>query len=393
MPQSLPLRLSLFYAAVFSALGVMLPFIPVWMKSRGLSELELGMVFALGLWVRIGAGPLIGRLADRLGTRQRVLAVTTLASAISFAALLPAYGFWPVLVLIAIGNVFYAPVIALGDALTIHHAQRRGLDYGRIRLWGSLTFIAAATGTGWLLTGRGPDLIMWLIVGFMGATFLCTLWMPDVEPDPGRNPGSLSFLALLRHPVFLLMMGAGALIQGSHNLLYLFGTLHWQAAGHPDVAIGLLWATGVIAEVVLFAYGNRVVARLGPGRLLLLAAAAGIVRWTVTGATDALPVLFTVQTLHAATFGCTHLAAVHFIGRAVPQEFAATAQSLYASVAIGGFSGIMALMSGYLYAGLGGSAFFVMALLTLASAVLGLALMRRWDGKELDFGPAVRSAA
>jgi MFS transporter, PPP family, 3-phenylpropionic acid transporter len=77
----------------------------------------------------------------------------------------------------------------------------------------------------------------------------------------------------------------------------------------------------------------------------------------------------------------------------VPQEFAATAQSLYASVAIGGFSGIMALLSGYLYAGLGGAAFYAMALLTLASAGLGLALLRRWDGNELDFRARVSSAA
>ncbi len=387
MFQSLPLRLSLFYAAIFAAMGVMLPFIPVWMASRGLDEVDLGIVFALGLWVRVFSGPAIGRLADRMGTRQRVLAVTTLMSTISFAALLPAYGFWPLLIIVAVGNLFYAPIIALGDALTIQHAQRRGLDYGRIRLWGSLTFIAAATGTGAVLTGRPVDMILWLIVGFMAVTFVCTLWMPDVEPDPARSRSTASVWSLLRHPVFLLLMATGALVQGSHNLLYLFGTLHWQAVGHSEVVIGLLWATGVLAEVVLFSFGNRVIGWLGPARVLLLAGLAGVVRWTVTGATDALPALFAVQLLHAATFGCAHLGAVHFIGKAIPQEYAATAQSLYASVAIGGFSGVMALSSGLLYADFGADAFYVMAVLAAASAAMGFWLVRRWDGSELSVRP------
>src|SRR3546814_8893414 len=96
--------------------------------------------------------------------------------------------------------------------------------------------------------------------------------------------------------------------------------------------IGLLWAEGVIAEVLLFACGAKVVQRLGPARMLLLGALAGVVRWTLLAASTDLAVLFAAQALHAFTFGAAHLGAIAFIARAAPagrsEEHTSELQSL-----------------------------------------------------------------
>src|SRR3546814_10848843 len=99
--------------------------------------------------------------------------------------------------------------------------------------------------------------------------------------------------------------------------------------------IGLLWAEGVIAEVLLFACGAKVVQRLGPARMLLLGALAGVVRWTLLAASTDLAVLFAAQALHAFTFGAAHLGAIAFIARAAPAGLSATAQTLYTTLAMG----------------------------------------------------------
>ena len=147
--------------------------------------------------------------------------------------------------------------------------------------------------------------------------------------------------------------------------------------------IGLLWAEGVIAEVALFAFSGRVVARMGPARLLLIAALAGVVRWLALAGTVSVPALAAAQLLHAATFGCGHLGAMHFLLRAVPAALAVRAQGALAAVAVGVAPAVMSPLAGRLYASLDGGAFAAMALVSVLGSGLALWLLRRWNGGEL----------
>ena len=167
---------------------------------------------------------------------------------------------------------------------------------------------------------------------------------------------------------------------------YGFATLHWRDAGLSSDLIGALWAEGVIAEVVLFAFGARLVARLGPARLIALAGLCAALRWTVTALTVEPWLLALSQLLHAATFGATHLGNMHFLARATPPALSARAQSLHASITNGLATGAAMLASGWLYAGLGGGAFLVMAGLGAAGALAAAVLARGWDGGELRLG-------
>jgi len=151
--------------------------------------------------------------------------------------------------------------------------------------------------------------------------------------------------------------------------------------------IGGLWATGVMAEVLLFAFSGAIMARVTPTTLLVIAAAAGVLRWCVIGATTNPFVLFPIQTLHALTFGATHLAAMHFIARATPPGCSATAQGLYSSTAMGGLLGLGVILSGRIFEATGGGAFLVMAGLSLAGGACAWLLRRRWRSAALTAPP------
>src|SRR5690606_7198539 len=165
-------------------------------------------------------------------------------------------------------------------------------------------------------------------------------------------------------------MLTGGILQASHGVYYGFATLHWREIGLGAGTIGALWAEGVIAEVALFAVSARLLRRFEPAGLLLMAAAAGIVRWTVLGLAESLPILAAAQLLHAFTFAAAHVAAIHFIARAVPPSYAATAQSLYASTALGCTLAASMLASGWLFEAFRGQAFLAMAAVSLAGGVL-----------------------
>ena len=85
----------------------------------------------------------------------------------------------------------------------------------------------------------------------------------------------------MRQRQFLIFILSVSLLQSSHAVLYVFGTIHWRSAGISDALIGVLWAEGVVAEIILFAFSASVLARLTPIKLMWIAAIAGLLRWTI----------------------------------------------------------------------------------------------------------------
>jgi PPP family 3-phenylpropionic acid transporter len=181
---------------------------------------------------------------------------------------------------------------------------------------------------------------------------------------------------LFRNKAFRLAVGCTALIQGAHAAYYGFAALFWRSQGLTDTAIGLLIAEGIIAEILLFARGRAIVERLGPAGLTACAAAASILRWTITALAPPVPVLAAVQLVHAATFAMQHLSAMLVLSRFVPAERAATAQALHAALGYGAPTGLMMLLSGWLYARHGGLVFLAMAVVAGAALFLVRPLAR-----------------
>jgi len=376
-PASQSLRLAGYYGALFLALGVYLPFWPLWLGHRGLDAAQIGLVLALGAWIKLLGNPLLGLLADRGGRRKTTIVAIALLSTLSFALFPAAEGFWAILAVQLVWAFLFNALVPLGESQAMTAAIRHGLDYGRIRLWGSLAFILGALGAGALLTGRGPDLVVWLILGGLALTAAAAATLPG-EAAPLEGTGGLARLGLLlRDRGFLLFLGAGSLLQASHAVYYGFSAIHWRAAGHSAATVGWLWAEGVIAEVLLFAVGGALVRRLGPNGLLLAAAAGGLLRWSVLGATTALPALIAVQALHALSFAAAHLGAMHIIARSAAPSLSASAQAVYAALSGGLLMGLATLAAGALYESLAGGAFLVMAAVSLAGGLLALARTRR----------------
>ena len=189
----------------------------------------------------------------------------------------------------------------------------------------------------------------------------------------------------------LLFIATMALLSSSHAVLYAFGTIYWRSAGIGDRMIGVLWAEGVIAEIILFALAAPVMRRIGPGSMMLIAAVCGVIRWTILGATTDLTLLFVAQALHAGTFAAAHLGAMTFITEAAPTGMSATAQSLYAALAMGAAIAIAIPLTGPIFAAIGGDAYYLMTALSAAGGVLAWILMRRWDGRRIELPAAATS--
>jgi PPP family 3-phenylpropionic acid transporter len=359
-------RLSGFYATIFFVTGIQLPFWPLWLAGRGLTAREIGLLLAAAIWAKVLVTPAIGAIADR-STSHRTVAVVLAATALAaFAGLWSMTGFWPFVLLNLVGFAAQSALMPLGETVTLAVVRSGRLDYGRIRVWGSISFILASVIGGCVLASAAADSVLFLVLGGSTLVLLVCLGIPQIR-RPMDGPDRLSAIrAVGRNLKFWKFVVAASALQASHQVYYGFATLYWRSLGLSETTIGLLWAEGVLAEILLFWQGRHLLARLGPVGLMMLGGAAGILRWSLTGELTSLPAIGTLQLLHAFTFGASHLGAMHWLSRAVPRSAAASAQSLYAAVSAGLGSGVVMIAAGALYAAFAGRAFLFMALLSAA---------------------------
>jgi PPP family 3-phenylpropionic acid transporter len=386
------LRIGLYFAALFVVFGVQLPYLPVWLQSRGLTAAEISAVIATPALLRLVTTPVLAFVADRSGRHGAMLTFSGMVALAASAGLLLAPSFWTILAASALLGIALAVGMPMVEAIAMTGVRAAGLDYGRMRLWGSISFTLAGLVGGFAIGVLGPQSIQPIIVAAIGASVLAGLLLPaPMAADtsgPRRRLAVSDIVALGRSPTIQWFLLAAATVQASHAVMYTFGSLHWQSLGISPGWIGTLWALGVVPEILLFAASGAAVRRCGPVGLLALGAAAGVVRWTAMAADPGLLAMICLQLLHGLTYGASHIGAMHVISRAVPAVQAGTAQALYATIT-GGTLALAALAAGLPYARFGGSTYLGMALLCALSSAAVLMLWWTWDGDEI---PRPRSA-
>ena len=394
-------RLGLFYAATFLMTGIKVTYLPVWLDWRGLSAVEISWIGATPLFLRLVATPLIAYAADRYEAHRAALIGLAWAAVGVLLLMTQAQGFAPILLLALLLALSSTTIMPLTETIAMAGVRRDGHDYGRMRLWGSLSFIAAGYIAGWSVDRYGIGAALVTLIAAAAATGLAAHLMPNAPKDNapkdtapkdgqsggaggaiGNGPGSRrvapgDVVALLRQAPFVCFLLAAGAIQAAHAVFYTFGVLLWRQQALSTFTISSLWAVGVIAEILLFAYSGPVVRTLGARGLLLAGGIAAAVRWTLMAFDPPLPALVVLQALHGLTFGATHLGAVHFIAANIPAAQAGTAQALHASVTAGVAMGLATLLAGWLYPEFGGRAYLAMAAISLAGVSAALAVRQQ----------------
>ncbi len=363
-------RMSAFYAVLFLGIGVYQPFFPLWLQARGLDPWQISVILAVPLSIRVFFAPVSGALSDRHADRRPAIVAYAALTAIFFFLLGFATEFLWIFVAISAAALFWTSIMPLTEALALQGVRRFGADYGRLRLWGSISFIAASFLAGAALDVLPPDSVHALILAAMILSVIAASRLPRLpvpaEASPPEDRGRRS--RVVTGSVLAVLAAAGA-VQSSHALLYGFGSLHWQAMGLSGTTIGLLWALGVIAEITFFYLSRRVLGRLSPTALIGLGAGAAILRWGALGLEPPLAGLVALQLLHGLTFGATHLGTIHFIGRTVPDHRTGAVQGLFFTIS-GVLMAASMLASGALYRSFEGAAFPAMAVLGVVALIL-----------------------
>jgi MFS transporter, PPP family, 3-phenylpropionic acid transporter len=374
-PQALNFRLCFFMSFLFLGLGVQLPFLPLWLADRGLSTTEIAAVLSGQILIRALGAPLGTFLADRYRRPVPLIRLLPLLCAASYLLLSFMHGFAAIFLVAVLAAVFLSPVGPIAENFAMVESAKAGLDYGRQRLWASISFIVGTLMSGFALEVMATSTAVLLIAVSYAALGLAGFALPDAKP--GKIAGQAvtharagDVLRLFRSRVFIIFLLAVSIAQASHAMLYGFGSLHWEQLGISKGMIGILWGIGVSAEVVFFFFSGRFIPRFAPILLILIGCLLGTLRWTATAFDPQLWLLVALQTLHAATFALTHFGTLHFLMQNVPDTLRNSAQGLYAACSAGLFLMLATVAAGPLFEAFAGRAYLAMAAMSLIAAGL-----------------------
>ena len=355
-------RLSLYYAAFFLVIGVYLPFMPLWLDSRGLTAPEIAVVLGLPMLIRVIATPVLTFAADRGGyAREAIIGFGWIVTG-SFIGLAFVDGFLAILLITVVSASFWHPIMAITEGIAQDGSKRLGVDYGLMRLWGSVSFIAANLIGGAVVGAFGGAAVLSLVIACGVAMAVLGHAMPGAISRPAATLGLdlRGYRRMLGRAGLVIFVFGLAAVHSAHALYYSFGTLHWESLGYSAIVIGGLWALGVLAEIVLFAVSGRVLAWLGVRGLVIAATVATVLRWSLLAFDPPFALVIVAQIGHALTFGAAHLATVTMMAEVAPEGGKSSAQALFFTIS-GAIMGGLVLVSGPLYAALAGQAYLAMA--------------------------------
>jgi PPP family 3-phenylpropionic acid transporter len=359
--------LAVFYAAIFALSGAYMPFFPLWLREVGLEPVLIGLVMAAPTAARLLAVPIVTAWAGRHDALRGAIITTAW---LTFAGLLLLGNMRSALTIAVVLYVLSWPwtaAIPLADAYALRGVTYYRQSYGPIRLWGSVGYIVAALAAGFLGSHFGALNLIWIIAGIAG---FCALSSLLLGPTGHAASGALQIskpAALLRTPAFVAVLVGAALIQGSHSAYYTFSAISWQAAGMSSTTVAFLWAWCVVVEIVLFAASPRL--GLSPAALMAMGGAGAVLRWIIMTQEPGLAVLSFAQSLHALSFGATHLGLMGLLARLVPGRIMANAQG-YIATATGIVMASTGIACGFVFASLGQSIYYGMAAMALIGTVV-----------------------
>ncbi|MCI2285556.1 MFS transporter [Colwellia sp. MSW7] len=381
---SLFTRLSTSYFFYFAILGLISPYLSVFLDGKGFNSVELGEIFAILTATKIVAPSLWAILADKTGQKLLIIRLGALPALLSFIVLFWLNSYWPISFCLALFSLFWTAILPQLEVFTLTSVRHSSKIYARIRLWGSLGFVALAVFAGQVMeyytqVDASNSIISSFTDAFvlMGGVILLCLLLSTMVIKPQRMVNKVQQQALaitgkLLEPRFVIFFISGVLLQISFGPYYGFFALFLRDLAYPGFAVGLLISLGVVAEILVFIFASNFFKAFSLKTILIFSLAATALRWFLVALyADSIWLLAFTQLLHAASFALFHSASMVFIS----EHFTRCQQSRGQAVYLGGVYGVGGAIGAYVAGvlwldGLGASTAFLTASGTVLFAAL-----------------------
>ena len=365
-----------FFFLYFAYVGLVSPYASLFFVDRGFSVIEIAVLMSMLQITRI-VGPFSwGWLSDYLSNRIGIIRVCACLASLVFLCIFYLQDYIGFFIWMFVLHTILSSQMPLGETATIHALYKdNSFDkrYGRLRLWGSVGFIAMVLFAGELFQRNGIELYPYVgtVILFSLAAITFGLHEPKMER---RKMVRGELFAVLINPDVRWFLVSGFFMIFAHASLYVFYSLYLANLGYDKFQIGLFWALGVAAEVLFFYFQNKVLSRIDSEIVLQGAFGIGVVRFILIAFFPTTIVLMLAQLMHAGTFAAHHSAATKLLQRWFTGPLQARGQAIMATVSYGLGGTIGGLCAGWIWDLFQPRDVFVMS--ALACGIAGMAIQK-----------------
>ncbi|MFJ5447172.1 MFS transporter [Methylobacillus methanolivorans] len=371
-------RLSGFYFAYFGFVGAFTPFWTLYLKSLAFNAFQIAILMSLFQIARSFSPSLWGWVADHRGHRVPIIQFLAGASLLAYVGVFFGNSFYWLFAIMLTLSFFWSASLPLIEAVTLGHLGDRLDRYGHIRLWGSIGFVVAVIGLGYAVQYLGMMALLWVILFLLATVWVLSWRLSDPLVNLQHHDSDSSWWAILRRREVIALMAACFAMSAAHGVYYTFYSIYLVDHGYSKGIVGWLWGLGVICEIMVFLYMPKLTLRFGLRQIMLASLFLAFVRFFVIGwAVDVWWLIVLAQTLHAATFGSYHAAAVALTHRYFKGKHQSKGQGLYTSISYGVGGTLGAVISGFAWESIGPSwTFTVSALCAMLGFIFFMFMMQ-----------------
>ncbi|TMV51574.1 MFS transporter [Paenibacillus mesophilus] len=320
-----------YYFFFFAAAASYSPFLGFWLRESGLTNQQIGALYAIGPLVALFVQPVWGLLCDRHGIEKAVLMLCSLMTPAIAFGYSTGGGFAVYAATAVVLAVFNSPMIPLSDAIAVAHAQKHRQTYGASRVWGSIGFALMVSPIGIVYSHIGIQHMFVVYMSLMVVVFVISLLLKKggVRRNASwRDVGKL--LARKEFALFLLLVLLVAC--GTQSFSVFFSVYLGTTGGNVSEKIGWLTAVSALSELPFFFFAARFTGRFGYRTMLALAAFTAALRLFIVSFDPPMAVLLLTQPLQGITFALFYAAGVQCANDLCPEGWKTTAQTLFSMV-------------------------------------------------------------
>ncbi|MFW5901860.1 MAG: MFS transporter [Thermodesulfobacteriota bacterium] len=368
------------YFLYFGILGIYLPYFNLYCYHLDFSGFQIGALSAIRTFATALFPLMWGALADRFFIRRPIYMLCSVVSTGIWAFYLLTTDFYPMLAITIFYGVFHAPLISFLESFSMDLLGEQKEQYGRLRAWGSISFILTVVIVGRVIDAFSTRIILVLILAGKLLFFFMATRLPASAAKAKESPFSASARGLLSRQVIIFLVAA-FLMLFSHGTYYGFFSIHLENLGFHGTFIGVTWALASLSEIFVMVNSQRIFRRFSYEYVLILSFAAAGLRWLLLYFAGSALLIILTQLLHAFTYGSFHVASILYIDKLAPQEAKTLGQAANNAVSYG--LGIMSgfFLNGYLFDIIGAQPLFAISG-GLALAGGGLLLINLKDRKK-----------
>jgi len=337
---------SLFYFLNFASLGVFMPYLALFFKKNGFSGFQIGLILALvplckfvftSKWTKLFGSSSMPRLFA-------ASSVFLANIALYFLVLFPT--FFTAALIVIVFSVLRVGLLPAVDHCSMEFFKKSGIEYGKMRMFGSIGFIASTVIMGKIVDILGVDSIVVAasVLGCLSAVPLIFLQLSNGFGKKHRKKGTEVFPTF-----FYFILVAVIFYFVSFSFFGNFFNIKIDETGFSQFHAGAIWGFGILCEVFVMYYAGNIFHRYKAVNVLIVSMFLGGVRLFVVAFTGDLVVLYLINLLHGFAFGGYHLAVLRLIQQKLPENLRLKAQSKYSEMSFGLGAILGSVFSGTIY--------------------------------------------